>query len=328
VSALTCVEICAGAGGTALGLEAAGFSTNALVELDADCCQTLKDNRPHWQVHRADITAADARLTGPPPGLLSAGLPCTPHSRGGKQLGEADERHLWRAALRIVAGGRPRAVMFETSDAVMSPLFDIERTATVARLREAGFFVRWEVLDAADYGVPQHRKRAILVAFGELEAARAFRWPDPYLAGPVTAGEALHERMSANGWPGADAWRDAANGLAPTIVGGSHKHGGPDLGPSQSKQAWRKLGIDPMGIADDVPGPDGRYERSEGKLADAAIAGPMLTVRCGALLQGFPDDWAFHGGKTSRWRQIGNAFPPPVARAVGTSIRTALEAVR
>jgi DNA (cytosine-5)-methyltransferase 1 len=79
-------------------------------------------------------------------------------------------------------------------------------------------------------------------------------------------------------------------------------------------------------VADDVPGPDGLYERGEGKFRDAALAGPMLTLRMAADLQGFPDDWHFHGGKTSRHRQIGNAFPPPAACAIGTSIRTALEA--
>ena len=317
-------EICAGAGGAALGLEQAGFTPSVLVELDADCCATLRLNRP-WQVFQADITADDARLTGPPVDLLSGGLPCTPHSRAGGQLGEGDERHLWHAATRLVSQGRPRAVLLETSDAVMSALFDVERAGTVARLREAGYLVRWETIDACWYGVPQHRKRAVLVAFRELEAARAFRWPDSDPEPPPSVGEALYERMAARGWPGAAAWRDGAAGLAPVIVGGSHKHGGPDLGPTQSKQAWQRLGVDGSGVADDVPDASGCYPRGAGKTGDADKDGPMLTVRMGALLQGFPPDWAFSGGKTSRWRQVGNALPPPVARAVGEAIRTALE---
>ena len=320
------VELCAGAGGAALGIEQAGFEHSALVELDADCCATLRLNRPGWPVFQADITADDARLTGPPADLVSGGLPCTPHSRAGGQLGEGDERHLWHAATRLISQGRPRAVLLETSDAVMSALFDVERAGTTGRLREAGYFVRWKVLDASEFGVSQHRRRALLVAFRELECARAFRWPDPDPEPPPSVGELLYPRMAADGWRGAEAWRDKANGLAPTIVGGSHLHGGPDLGPSQSKAAWRKLGVDGSGIADDVPGPDGLFERGGDKMFDAGAAGPMITVRCGAALQGFPDDWAFSGGKTSRWRQIGNALPPPLAKAVGTAIAAALEA--
>ena len=324
---LISAELCVGAGGAALGLEAAGFEHAALVEIDADACATLKLNRPGWPVHRADITADDARLTGPPADLLSGGLPCTPHSRAGGQLGEGDERHLWHAATRLISQGRPRAVMLETADAVMSSLFDIERAGTTGRLREDGYFVRWEVIDCCWYGVSQRRKRAVLIAFRELDAARAFRWPAPDPVAPATVGEALFDRMSAEGWRGAEAWRDKAAGLAPTIVGGSQKHGGADLGPAGSKRAWARLGVDGSGLASDIPDADGRFERSsEGKFAYVGADGPMITVGMGALLQGFPASWGFAGGKTSRWRQVGNAFPPPAARALGLSVRAALEA--
>ena len=106
----TSLELCAGGGGTALGLEQAGFAHGALVEIDLDACATLRANRPGWRVCQADIAELDG---GKAHGvsLVSAGLPCTPHSRGGRQLGEADERYLWDEALRIVAGAMPRAVM-------------------------------------------------------------------------------------------------------------------------------------------------------------------------------------------------------------------------
>ena len=315
-------ELCAGGGGTALGLELAGFTADVLVERNGDCCNTLRENRPGWPVYQADITAG--HLTGSYD-LLSAGLPCTPHSRAGKQLGTDDERHLWHAALDIVAGAMPRAVMIETADAILSSLFDIERKATVSRLRSLGYFARWEVLDALWYGVSQHRKRAILVAFREAGPAAAFRWPAPSPKPPPTVGQLLYPRMSANGWPGAEAWRDKASTWAPTVVGGSDRHGGPDLGPAGSKQAWRRLGVDGNGVATDVPDETGRYERSEGKPGYVDGQGPMLTVRCGADLQGFPSGWTFSGGKSARWRQIGNAFPPPAAKAIGTAIRTALD---
>jgi DNA (cytosine-5)-methyltransferase 1 len=120
--------------------------------------------------------------------------------------------------------------------------------------------------------------------------------------------------MSERGWPGAGPWRDGARGVAPTIVGGSRKHGGPDLGPTRARAAWKALGVDGLGIADTAPGPDfGAHQL------------PRLTTRMVARIQGFPDSWAFCGRKTAAYRQVGNAFPPPVAKALGEAIRGALK---
>jgi len=113
-------------------------------------------------------------------------------------------------------------------------------------------------------------------------------------------------------WPGAIHWRHhVANTIAPTIVGGSKKHGGADLGPTRSRAAWRMLGVDGSGVAndDDIPG--------SSTPADALF---RLTVRMGARIQGFPDSWVITGRKTAAWRTVGNAFPPPVAFAVGSAI--------
>ena len=108
--------------------------------------------------------------------------------------------------------------------------------------------------------------------------------------------------------------------VAPTLVGGSLKHGGPDLGPSRAKQAWRAMGTDPLGIADAPP-----------SAADPVTLTPRLTALMCSVLQGWDDGeyrWAFPGKKTPVYRQIGNAFPPPVARAVGERIRAALDRQR
>jgi len=122
--------------------------------------------------------------------------------------------------------------------------------------------------------------------------------------------------MSAKGWRDAEEWSLRADEIAPTIVGGSHKHGGPDLGPTRARRAWAALGVDGLGIADEAPGPD----------FDEAM--PRLTVRMVARLQGFPDEWKFSGGKTASYRQVGNAFPPPFAKAVAESLRICLTAAR
>ncbi len=119
--------------------------------------------------------------------------------------------------------------------------------------------------------------------------------------------------MGARGWPGAADWAQGAQGIAPTIVGGSKKHGGPDLGPTRAREAWKGLGVDGLGIGDDAPGPSFPVDQR-----------PKLTVRMVARLQGFPDWWEFSGRKTAAYRQVGNAFPPPVARALGGAIRDAL----
>lgn len=111
---LTSLEICAGAGGQALGLEQAGFAHSALVEIDPASCATLRLNRPHWAVFQQDLACFDGR---PYRGvdLLAGGLPCPPFSVAGKQLGSRDERNLFPAALRLVDEIRPRAVMIEAA---------------------------------------------------------------------------------------------------------------------------------------------------------------------------------------------------------------------
>ena len=118
--------------------------------------------------------------------------------------------------------------------------------------------------------------------------------------------------MKANGWKGADTWAENANSIAPTIVGGSKKHGGPDLGPVRARKAWAQLGVDGLGVANEAPA-----ESFEGM--------PRLTPRMIARIQGFPDTWDFGSKKTAACRMIGNAFPPPVAKAVGFQIRKVLE---
>ncbi len=305
---MTSLELCAGAGGQALGIESAGFEHVGLIEVDSFACRTLRHNRPRWAVHEADLNTFDAR---PYRGvdLVAGGLPCPPFSKAGKQLGDKDERNLFPAALRIIAECEPRAIMIENVRGLLDPAFNEYRLFINSSLQKLGFSARWQLLNAKDFGVPQLRPRVVLVALRE-DDAWDFMWPAP-LAGVQTVGASLVDLMASEGWPLANQWAEAAQHVAPTIVGGSKKHGGPDLGPTRSKKAWEALGVNGKGVADSPPSAD-------------FVGLPKLTVRMVARLQGFPDDWSFQGGKTAQYRQVGNAFPPPVATAVARQISQAL----
>lgn len=308
------LELCAGGGGQALGFEMAGFHHAAAVEYEPQFCTTLRKNRPHWNVVQQDIRNLRANdFTGID--LLAAGVPCPPFSIAGKQLGSDDDRDMFPAALTLVERIRPRAVLFENVPGFASAKFEQYRHNLFRQLARLGYQPEWKVLQAADFGVPQLRPRFVLVAL-QAKDAEFFDWPIP--AGPFhSVGETLVDLMAANGWPGAEAWAEKASCIAPTIVGGSKKHGGPDLGPTRAKRQWRVMGVDAMGIADGAPGDD----FPEHDL-------PRLTVRMVARLQSFPDEWEFTGKKTIAYRQVGNAFPPLVARAVGLAIGNAMRRKR
>lgn len=307
------LELCAGAGGQALGLEIAGFEHTALVEIEPPACATLRLNRPNWNVIEGDLRCFDGR---PYKGidLLAGGVPCPPFSKAGKQLGEDDERNLFPEAIRLVDECRPQAVMLENVRGLLDAVFDDYRNSVEKQLKKLGYIPGWRLLNASDYGVSQLRPRVVFVGIRK-DLAGGFSWPEPQKNEPLTVGELLHDLMAVNGWCGADSWREQANAIAPTLVGGSKKHGGPDLGPTRAKRAWASLGVDGMGIWDDAPPRD-------------FVGMPRLTTRMAARIQGFPDSWQFFGRKTAAYRQVGNAFPPPVASAVGRQIVAALSVKR
>ncbi|GGU87727.1 DNA cytosine methyltransferase [Streptomyces litmocidini] len=385
---LTSVEICAGAGGQAVGLHNAGFHHLALIEWDSHAVDTLKANVsqwPGWEDGRAEqLKPMDVKellkeefLNGAKNlserfgvkhrelDLLAGGVPCPPFSLAGKRLGAHDERDLFPTMLQLVENLRPKAVMIENVRGILEPphvfidyrrqivneLFDlgydvpfVSEKWSVAKQSEAMSHV-WRRLDASDYGVPQLRPRAILVAIRK-DIAREngeFVWPKHKKGERATVFKELEKTMlerckaywSLNvkgeaAGPGErtgkqvfEDWKKSAfgaekgstKGVAPTLVGGSRKHGGADLGPTRAKRAWEALGIDAMGVANDFGKSTTDPERDLFR-----PKGPMLTVKQAAIIQGFPPDWDFQGGKTARYRQVGNAFPPPVAEAVGRAI--------
>lgn len=306
----TSLELCAGAGGQALGLERAGFKHVALVEIEPVACATLRLNRPDWHVIQGDVRSFDARpFVGVD--LVAAGVPCPPFSKAGKQLGPEDDRDLFPTALRIIGECRPRAVMLENVRGLLDPMFGEYRAHLECQLSRLGYHSQWKLLQSSEFGVSQLRPRVVLVAIREALNV-TFHWPQPSISQPPSIGDLLYDLMAANGWPGAREWQERATSIAPTLVGGSKKHGGPDLGPTRARQTWATLGVDGSGVWDDAP-------------PQSFVGAPRLTTKMAARVQGFPDEWDFMGGKTAVYRQIGNAFPPPVAFAVGRQIRMSLE---
>lgn len=310
---LSALEICAGAGGQALGLEAGGFEHAAAIEIDNAACETLRLNRPGWNVLPLDVREVEGRdYRGID--LLAGGVPCPPFSIAGKQLGPDDERDLFPTALRLVAEAKPAAVMLENVPGLATAKFSDYRRGIAGKLDRMGYAVEWQVLNACNFGVPQLRPRFVLVGVKKKWADR-FHWPEP-VGTPPTVGEALRHLMAERGWRGVSGWVKRARGIAPTLVGGSKKHGGPDLGPTRARLAWRELGVEARSLAELAPDPDFPVDGF-----------PRLTIRMAARVQGFPESWAFAGRKTAAYRQVGNAFPPPVATAVASVIRETITGV-
>ncbi|QBI56291.1 DNA cytosine methyltransferase [Streptomonospora litoralis] len=347
----TSIEICAGAGGQALGLEQAGFHHKALIEVDSHACETLRRNaelrawgEPEKLVLREDLTefgGAELLAQGyAQPGelaLLAGGVPCPPFSFAGKRLGRNDERDLFPAMLKLVESLQPRAVMIENVRGLLEPAdkFADYRVYIEKQLEGMGYTVLgWEVLEAKEFEVPQLRPRAVLVAMRDEEAPyfKPIRLQD-FSTRTVLAvlEDSMRERFKRakavvpkrQADAAFEKWKQQAaekGTVAPTLVGGSKKHGGADLGPTRAKKAWAELGIDANGVAND---PEMMVDAERDLLGPV---GPKLTVQQAALIQGFPEDYFFSGGKTARYRQVGNAFPPPVACAVAEAVYAALHA--
>jgi DNA (cytosine-5)-methyltransferase 1 len=313
-ASLSTLELCAGAGGEALGLEQAGIGHAGLIEIDKHACATLLHNRPKWNVLEKDLFEFKDASAFQGVDIVSGGLPCPPFSKAGKQLGKSDERNLFPVAIDIIDQLRPRAVMIENVRGILDAVFDDYRKYIAGKLQKLGYVPDWKLLSASDFGVPQLRPRVVFVAIKK-DYAGKFGWPDPFTTPAPTVGEALYPMMVGNGWKGAKAWMRHADEIAPTIVGGSKKHGGPDLGPTRAKRAWAELGVNGHTIANEPPERD-------------FVGMPRLTVPMVAKLQGFPEDWEFSGKKTNAYRQVGNAFPPPVAFAVATKIASCLKTRR
>jgi DNA (cytosine-5)-methyltransferase 1 len=315
------VDVCSGAGGLASGLESAGFSPALLLDNKRQACQTLMTNRPHWNVVCGDLVefVPDEYPETLDVDLLSAGPPRVKSSAAVGRADSDQELRLLAATIYLVHSVQPRALLLENLPALVeSPAYAGIRDFVQAELTHLGYRFRWFVLNAADFGVPQERRQGILVALKK-QWFHAFTPPEPTVDEHVPVGRVLRTSMGARGWRGADVWASQASAVAPTLVGGSDNRGGADLGPSGTKRAWARMGVNAGALADEVPGPDYEWAGS-----DDPAQMLKITVDQAALLQSFPPEWRITGRKTARYRQIGHATPPPVGKALGAAIATAL----
>lgn len=283
-----------------------------LIESDEDSQKTIAANTD-WRIESTMNAAIREELAGSGLDVMVANLRSIGVSNASlrKSADFADE---FEVTIDEVAAIRPRAFAFFNAPGILNRQFSSFRRMVDDRFLLLGYESSWGLLNSADHGLPQVRRRAVLVGILSSEFAE-FAWP-PVEPGEATVGKFLHPFMAEHGWPGAEGWSRLASGLAPTIVGGSARHGGADLGPSRSKDIWYSLGVDARGVADLPP-----------DTSTPVRSSPKLTNRMVAALQGFPEDWKFVGKKTSVYRQIASSVPPPTALALGRQIVRAIEGV-
>lgn len=317
---LTSVEICAGAGGQALGLHAAGFDAWALYEQNPNAIATLQANYPLGSTHCEDVRRVDFSKFKGKVDLLAGGVPCQPHSSMGRRLGRLDERDLFLEAVRAVDEARPRAFFFENVKGFTFRANATYRAELHQKFEALGYQSQIFSFYGSDYGLAQGRPRVGFIGFRDGLMTK-FRMPPILSEKPRTVGEVLLDLVKENGWKHADWWAaQKANMIGPTIVGGSEQSGTLAFSSNLRVGKWEEMNIDPAGVAASAPSRD--YPKNK----------PFqLTLAMIARLQGFPDGWKFVGlssGEGQRQkqmtRQIANALPPVMARAVGLAINSAL----
>ncbi|MEN9216728.1 MAG: DNA (cytosine-5-)-methyltransferase [Gloeomargarita sp. HHBFW_bins_162] len=330
------VELFAGAGGLALGLEKAGFTTVALNEIDKDACQTLRRNRPHWQVIQGDVKNMDF-TPFQNIDLVSGGFPCQAFSYAGEKLGFEDARGtLFFEFARAIKEMQPKVFLAEnvrgllshdkgrTLEAISSIIFDLGYT-----------LIEPQVLKALFYRVPQKRERLFLVGIRhDLVKFATFKWPSPYyriltLRDALKAGELYDTDVPPSPGqtyppkkqeilshvPPGGYWRDLPADLQREYMLGSYFLGGGKTGMA------RRLSWDEPSLTLTCAPAQKQTERCH-----PSETRP-LTVREYARIQTFPDDWQFAGSLHSQYRQIGNAVPVNLACAVGRSMVALLNSI-
>lgn len=326
----TSAELFAGGGGLALGMEKAGFRHVLLNEFDHSACETLRVNRPNWNVIEGDVHDIDFSPFRGKIDFLSGGFPCQAFSYAGKRLGFEETRGtLFFELARAVKEIQPKVFMGEN----VRGLFEHDNGRTLQTIKdviaELGYtLIEPRVLRAIQYDVPQKRERLILIAIrNDIAPLVKFEWPDvctsvrtlrdAFFAGdlfntdvPDSEGQKYPEsKMKVMQLvPEGGDWRNLPEDMAREYMKGSYNLGGGKTGMA------RRLAMDEPSLTLTCAPAQKQTERCH------PIETRPLTVREYARIQTFPDDWQFCGNLTAQYKQIGNAVPVNLAWAVGRSL--------
>lgn len=331
---LTAIELFAGAGGLALGIEKAGFQTIALNEVDADCCATLRRNRPYWNVIEGDVARISKldleSFFGIEKGqldLLSGGAPCQAFSYAGKKLGLEDARGtLFYHYATFLEKLQPRMFLFENVRGLLSHNHGQTFRVMTEIFEQAGYGIQKKVLNAWDYGVPQKRERLITVGIrNDLADRICFEFPashdykpvlrDILLDCPKSEGSLYSEYKTKifELVPPGGYWKDIDQSTAKEYMKSCWNMGGGRTG------ILRRLSLDEPSLTVLTSPSQKQTDRCH------PLEARPFTIRENARCQTFPDEWEFIGSIGSQYKQVGNAVPVNLAYEVGKKIKEALE---
>lgn len=324
------IELFAGGGGLALGMEAAGFKSVLLNEWDKHACSTLRHNRPEWNVVEGDISEVDFSNIQEEIDIITGGFPCQAFSYAGNSLGFEDTRGtLFFDMARAIKELKPKVFMAENVRALLT--HDEGKTLEVIKnvINELGYtLIDPKVLKAIFYKVPQKRERLILVGIRkDLVDQASFKWPSPYKRimtlndafykgelystdVPISPGQAYPSRKQEimSLVPQGGYWRDLPDDLQREYMKGSYFLGGGKTGMA------RRLSLKEPSLTLTTSPAQKQTERCH------PLETRPLQIREYARIQTFPDDWEFQGPLTSAYKQIGNAVPVNLAAALGRSL--------
>lgn len=331
---LSSIELFAGAGGLALGLEQAGFNHIGLVEFDADASETLKKNRPNWNVIHDDIANVSCldlekvfNIKSGELDLLSGGAPCQAFSYAGKRLGLEDTRGtLFYHYAIFLTKLQPKMFLFENVRGLLT--HDGGKTYQTIRnvFEDAGYTIHYKVLNAWDYGVAQKRERLITIGIrNDLVLQKTFTFPEPHSYKPVLR-DILQDVPKSEGVryskrkeeifslvPAGGYWRDIPEEIAKEYMKSCWDMGGGRTG------ILRRMSLDEPSLTVLTSPSQKQTDRCH------PLEPRPFTVRENARCQSFPDDWEFCGGVGSQYKQVGNAVPVKLAYEIGKQIYAALE---
>ena len=328
------IELFAGAGGLALGIEQAGFDTIGLVEFDSSAAETLKYNRPHWNVIHddvANISKLDLEeyfsIKKGELDLLSGGAPCQAFSYAGKRLGLEDTRGtLFYHYAVFLEKLQPKMFLFENVKGLTSH-DKVKTYETILNVFESeGYDVQSKVLNAWDYGVAQKRERMIMVGIrNDLSNSISFEYPSKHEYKPVLRdilmdcppSQGMHyseyKRKIFELVPPGGYWRDIPENIAKEYMKSTWNMGGGRTG------ILRRLSLDEPSLTVLTSPTQKQTERCH------PLEARPFTIRENARIQSFPDNWKFQGSIGNQYKQIGNAVPVNLAYEIGLKIKESLE---